>query len=84
MVTWFFNPSRWLWLCREALSLSLRRRLKNAASFEEIAEAMGELIAEGKLRGWGMCNDNAYGLTASCYAARSVVGSLLLQSSKSS
>lgn len=36
---------------------------------------MGELIVEGKLRGWGMCNDNAYGLTASCYAARSVVGS---------
>jgi aryl-alcohol dehydrogenase-like predicted oxidoreductase len=47
---------------------------KNAASFEEVAEAMGELITEGKLRGWGMCNDNAYGLTASCYAARSVVG----------
>ena len=45
---------------------------KNAASFEEIAEAMGEMIAEGKLRGWGMCNDNAYGLTASCYAARAV------------
>lgn len=45
---------------------------KNAASFEEIAEAMGELVAEGKLRGWGMCNDNAYGLTASCYAARAV------------
>ena len=33
---------------------------------------MGEMIAEGKLRGWGMCNDNAYGLTASCYAARAV------------
>ena len=45
---------------------------KNAASFEEIAEAMGDLIAEGKLRGWGSCNDNAYGLTAACYAARSV------------
>jgi len=43
---------------------------KNHASFEEIAEAMSELIDEGKLRGWGMCNDNAYGLTASCYAAR--------------
>ena len=45
---------------------------RNAASFEEIAEAMGELIKEGKLRGWGSCNDNAYGLTAMCYAARSV------------
>ena len=45
---------------------------RNAASFEEIAEAMGDLIREGKLRGWGSCNDNAYGLTAMCYAARSV------------
>jgi len=45
---------------------------KNATPFEEIAGAMGELIKEGKLRGWGMCNDNAYGLTASCYAARAV------------
>lgn len=42
---------------------------KNHASFGEIVEAMSELIDQGKLRGWGMCNDNAYGLTASCYAA---------------
>jgi len=42
------------------------------ASFEEIAEAMGKLMAQGKIRGWGMCNDNAYGLTASCYAARAL------------
>ena len=40
------------------------------ASFMEIAEAMGGLIKAGKIRGWGMCNDNCYGLTASCYAAR--------------
>lgn len=25
---------------------------------------MQELIDEGKIRGWGLCNDNAYGLTA--------------------
>ena len=42
------------------------------ASFEEIAEAMGSLVKAGKIRGWGMCNDNAYGLTASCYAARTL------------
>ncbi len=42
------------------------------ASFDEIAEAMGRLIKQGKIRGWGMCNDNAYGLTASCYAARAL------------
>ena len=45
---------------------------RDHASFEEIAEAMSELIDAGKLRGWGMCNDNAYGLTASCYAAYSL------------
>ena len=33
---------------------------------------MGELIAEGKLRGWGSCNDNAFGLTGMAYAARGV------------
>jgi aryl-alcohol dehydrogenase-like predicted oxidoreductase len=27
---------------------------------------MGELIAAGKIRGWGLCNDNAFGLTACC------------------
>ena len=27
-------------------------------------------MKEGKIRGWGMCNDNAYGLAASCAAAR--------------
>ena len=42
------------------------------SSFEQIAGAMGELQREGKIRGWGMCNDNTYGLTASCYAARSL------------
>ena len=44
------------------------------ASFEEIAEAMTGLVKAGKIRGWGMCNDNAYGLTASCYAARQLGG----------
>jgi aryl-alcohol dehydrogenase-like predicted oxidoreductase len=33
---------------------------------------MGTLQKQGKIRGWGMCNDNAYGLTASCYEARAV------------
>lgn len=45
---------------------------KNATSFEDICEAMGKLIAQGKIRGYGSCNDNAYGLTAMCYAARAV------------
>ena len=41
-----------------------------AASFEEICLAMGELIKSGKIRGWGMCNDNAFGLTACCEVAK--------------
>ena len=40
------------------------------AGFEEIALAMGNLISAGKIRGWGLCNDNAYGLTACCYVAK--------------
>lgn len=42
------------------------------ASFEEIAEAMGKLIEQGKIRGYGMCNDNAYGLAATAAAARAL------------
>ena len=42
------------------------------ASFEEIAKAMGGLVKAGKIRGWGICNDNAYGLTASTYVCRSL------------
>lgn len=45
-----------------------------SASFDEIAEAMSDMVKAGKLRGWGMCNDNTYGLTASCYAARALPG----------
>jgi aryl-alcohol dehydrogenase-like predicted oxidoreductase len=41
-------------------------------SFAEIAAAMGDLVKEGKIRGWGMCNDNAYGLAASCAASRAL------------
>ena len=50
----------------------MRRYSKGRASFAEIAEAMGKLVKAGKIRGWGMCNDNCYGLTASCYEARAL------------
>ena len=39
-------------------------------SFAEIAKTMGELVSKGKIRGWGMCNDNTYGLMGSTMAAR--------------
>ena len=41
-------------------------------SFAEVAEAMGSLIKAGKIRSWGMCNDNAYGLAASVYTSRAL------------
>jgi aryl-alcohol dehydrogenase-like predicted oxidoreductase len=33
-------------------------------SFTDLCVSMEKLIQEGKIRGWGLCNDNAYGLTA--------------------
>lgn len=43
---------------------------QGASSFEQIAGAMGKLVSAGKIRGWGMCNDNAYGLMGCTMAAR--------------
>ena len=40
------------------------------SSFAEIAGAMGKLVKAGKIRGWGMCNDNTYGLMGSIQAAK--------------
>ena len=39
-------------------------------SFEDLCLAMEELIQEGKIRGWGLCNDNAYGLTGCTRTAK--------------
>lgn len=41
-------------------------------SFEDLCLAMEELIQEGKIRGWGLCNDNAYGLTACTRTAKAL------------
>jgi len=43
---------------------------RQGASFEQIAGTMGKLVSDGVIRGWGMCNDNAYGLMGSIMAAR--------------
>lgn len=39
------------------------------SSFDDVVEAMGELIDEGKIRGYGSCNDNAVGCMGLCAAA---------------
>jgi aryl-alcohol dehydrogenase-like predicted oxidoreductase len=34
--------------------------------------AMERLIQDGKIRSWGLCNDNAYGLTACTRTAKAL------------
>jgi len=37
---------------------------------EDQCLAMEKLIQDGKIRGWGMCNDNAYGITVASQTAK--------------
>ncbi|GAX15145.1 hypothetical protein FisN_12Lh154 [Fistulifera solaris] len=48
------------------------RSMGGPTSFEDLCLAMEELIQEGKIRGWGLCNDNAYGLTACTRTAKAL------------
>jgi len=47
-----------------------REAVRQASSFGDIVEAMGKLIEQGKIRGYGACNDNAVGLMGMAAAAR--------------
>ncbi|CAJ1421721.1 unnamed protein product [Effrenium voratum] len=38
-------------------------RREGQASFEEVVKAMDKLVKEGKIRGWGCCNESVYGAT---------------------
>jgi len=38
-------------------------RVRGQPSFEEIAGTFGALVKEGKIRGWGCCNESPYGAT---------------------
>ncbi|KAL3915172.1 MAG: hypothetical protein SGILL_005770, partial [Bacillariaceae sp.] len=49
-----------------------RRALGDPTSFEDLCLAMEDLVQAGKIRGWGLCNDNAYGLTASSRTAKAL------------
>jgi len=48
------------------------RGMGGPISFEELCLAMQELIDAGKIRGWGLCNDNSYGLTACTRTAKAL------------
>jgi diketogulonate reductase-like aldo/keto reductase len=49
-----------------------RRIFGDPTSFEDLCLAMEDLIQSGKIRGWGLCNDNAFGLTASSRTAKAL------------
>lgn len=65
-------------------SLAYRRAGQRGRSFadaEEITAAFGELVASGKIRGYGFCNDNAVGLVSSAQVAKQlgVAGPCVMQ-----
>ena len=51
---------------------SYRKALGPPTSFEDLCLSMEELVQAGKIRGWGLCNDNAYGLTACTRTAKAL------------
>lgn len=51
---------------------SYRKSLGTPTSFEDMCLSMEELVQAGKIRGWGLCNDNAYGLTACTRTAKAL------------
>lgn len=48
------------------------RGLGGPTSFDDLCLAMQDLIDEGMIRGWGLCNDNAYGLTGCTRTAKAL------------
>lgn len=48
------------------------REVPKAASFDEIVQAMDNLVERGLIRGYGACNDNAVGLMGMAGAARAL------------
>jgi len=48
------------------------RRFGGPTSFEDLCLAMENLVQKGMIRGWGLCNDNAYGLTGCTRTAKAL------------
>jgi len=69
-----FRPARYTpqsnWGQSLQYNYDIEKYYEGNAGFEEIALAMGDLIKQGKIRGWGLCNDNAFGLTSCCEVAK--------------
>ena len=64
------------WRCdtsnrRRSLSAAMTKPMPlPPTSFDEICMSMQSLIDDGKIRGWGLCNDNAYGLIGCTQSAK--------------
>lgn len=56
----------------QSLAYNQQGEYRRRCSFEELVTTMGQLEKEGKIRGWGLCNDSAYGLTKSCVLAKAL------------
>jgi len=48
------------------------RGMGGPTSFEDLCKSMEKLVKQGKIRSWGLCNDNAYGLTACTRTAKAL------------
>lgn len=48
------------------------RGMGGPTSFEDLCISMDKLVKQGKIRSWGLCNDNAYGLTACTRTAKAL------------
>jgi len=67
----FHWPARYTPQSNWGQSLSYRPEMeRRSATWEEQCIAMDKLYREGKIRGWGSCNDNAFGLTMLAETAR--------------
>jgi len=77
-------PSRYSPQSNWGQSLAYRRAGQEGRRFadaDEVTAALGELVASGKVRGYGFCNDNAVGLVGAAEVARrlGVAGPCVMQ-----
>lgn len=68
----FHWPERYVGLTGNGARYVGKERARGATSFEEQCEALAQLMREGKIRSWGLSNENAEGLAAFRKAAREV------------
>lgn len=54
----------------QSLMYRQEREGSGGCPIEDQCLAMEQLIKDGKIRGWGMCNDNAYGITVASQTAK--------------